>query len=397
MSTDTTSYLLIENQPALDTFRKENRKIDWMCFDTEFVGEKRFVTRICLIQVTTGHGNYLIDPFTIDDLEPFLELIRDPSIVKVTHAGDNDYRLLYRQFDMVPANIFDTQIAAGLAGYKYPVSFRNLVRGELGRNLKKGYTVADWETRPFKKKQLKYALNDVLPLYDLWRSLNAKLEKAGRLEWAREEFKQLEEGEFYERDPDKEAMNSRLIRSLRKREQLFLIRLYNWRRRTARQKNHSVEMVLPKKMIAQIVRTIQSGKDALHNNRRIPSRVVKKYGETFMQLYEGEATLEEKRLLKRIAREDHNDDPKSDALLEMLYLAVKYKCLEEDISTNLVLPRSFLKKLKSNAGLDETLFDGWRSEFLGENFIHWLEQYDQMRLTVETEEIILKLNKEGEE
>lgn len=368
-----------------------------MCFDTEFVGEKRFVTRICLIQVTTTHGNYLIDPFNIDDLGPFLELIQDPSIVKITHAGDNDYRLLYRQFKVLPANVFDTQIAAGLAGYKYPVSFRNLVQGELGKNLKKGYTVADWETRPFKKKQLKYALNDVLPLYGLWRSLKDKLESAGRLEWAREEFSQLEEGEFYERDPDKEAMDSRLIRSLRKREQLFLIRLYSWRRKVAKQKNHSVEMVLPKKMISQIVRTIQSGADALHNNRRIPSWVVKKYGDTFMGLYEAPATPEENRLLKRIAREDNNEDPRNEALLEMLYLVVKYKCLEENISTNLVLPRSFLKKLKSDAGLEETLFDGWRSEFLGENFIHWLEQYDQMRLAVNPGEITLKLDKEAGE
>lgn len=396
MTTQGESYQLIEKQSDLEAFYKTNRKVNSMCFDTEFVGEKRFVTRICLIQVTTSHGNYLIDPFSLKDLSPFLELVQDTGITTITHAGDNDYRLLFQQYDVVPGNVFDTQIAAGLAGYKYPVSLRRLVAGELNRRLKKGYTVADWESRPFKSKQLRYALNDVVLLYPLWRSLERKLRDLKREQWAEEEFRKWEEADFYVRDPNSEALGSRLIQSLRPKEQVFLIRLYDWRRRLAQEKNYSKEMILPKKMISHIVRTIQSGQDALRNNRRIPKRIANKYGDTFEALFKQEISKEEKRLLQRIERQDA-EDPEGDILLEMLYLVVKYKCIKEQISTNLVLPRGLLKKLKTDAGLvEEELGDGWRGEFLGDTIIRWLMHYDQLDIAVAQEEIRLLMDSEKE-
>lgn len=396
MTTQGESYQLIEKQSDLEAFYKTNRKVNSMCFDTEFVGEKRFVTRICLIQVTTSHGNYLIDPFSLKDLSPFLELVQDTGITTITHAGDNDYRLLFQQYDVVPGNVFDTQIAAGLAGYKYPVSLRRLVAGELNRRLKKGYTVADWESRPFKSKQLRYALNDVVLLYPLWRSLEQKLRDLKREKWAEEEFRKWEEADFYVRDPNSEALGSRLIQSLRPKEQVFLIRLYDWRRKLAQEKNYSKEMILPKKMISHIVRTIQSGQDALRNNRRIPKRIANKYGDTFEALFKQEISKEEKRLLQRIERQDA-EDPEGDILLEMLYLVVKYKCIKEQISTNLVLPRGLLKKLKTDAGLvEEELGDGWRGEFLGDTIIRWLMHYDQLDIAVAQEEIRLLMDSEKE-
>ncbi|MBK8877750.1 MAG: ribonuclease D [Haliscomenobacter sp.] len=165
-----TGYQLIEDQAGLEAFASRNKGIEWMCFDTEFVGEKRFFTRLCLMQVATRFGNYLIDPFLIPDLGPVLRMIQDPTIVKVTHAGENDYRLMFGLYGILPSNVFDTQIAAGFMGYKYPVSFKRLVESELRINLKKGYTVADWESRPFKASQLEYALEDVLPLHPLWEA-----------------------------------------------------------------------------------------------------------------------------------------------------------------------------------------------------------------------------------
>ena len=151
-------------------------------------------------------------------------------------------------------------------------------------------------------------------------------------------------------------------------------------------------MILPKKMISHIVRTIQSGQDALRNNRRIPKRIADKYGNTFEALFKREISQEEKRLLKRIEQRD-NDDPKGDILLEMLYLVVKYKCIREDISTNLVLPRGLFKKLKTDASLvEERLGDGWRGDFLGDTIIRWLMHYDQLDIDIAQDEIRLLMN-----
>ena len=179
-------FQLIENDENLIAFYEQHKAVEWIAFDTEFVGEKRYVTTLCLIQVASVHGIFLIDPFYVRDLSPFLKLIEDEGIVKITHAGDNDYRLLYQQFDVLPANVFDTQIAAGFVGYNYPTSFARLVEGELGIRLKKGYAVTDWESRPLKPRQLGYAINDVIYLEELWNKLSAKLVKSERKAWAEE-------------------------------------------------------------------------------------------------------------------------------------------------------------------------------------------------------------------
>lgn len=160
-----------------------------MCFDTEFVGEKRFETLLCLIQVVTSEGVYIIDPLVINDISPFLTLLERQDILKITHAGENDYRVFYNSYGILPKNAFDTQIAARFIGYSYPISFVKLVERELGMVLDKTYTVADWESRPLNEDQILYALNDVIPLPKLWQQMDKKVKELERTDWLKEEFR----------------------------------------------------------------------------------------------------------------------------------------------------------------------------------------------------------------
>ncbi|HHH49976.1 MAG TPA: ribonuclease D, partial [Saprospiraceae bacterium] len=134
MTSEVQHYVLIEQAADLQDFYEKNRSVKWMSFDTEFVGEKRFYTLLCLIQVATENGFYFIDTLKLKNLEPFYKLIRDPKILKITHAGDNDYRLLNIVGGVVPKNVFDVQLAAGFIGYKYPISFRKITFAELQIN-----------------------------------------------------------------------------------------------------------------------------------------------------------------------------------------------------------------------------------------------------------------------
>lgn len=380
MAVDIASYQLIETESDLVQFYETNKKAKWLGFDSEFVGEKRFFTQLCLIQVSSDFGNYLIDPILIEDITPFLKLVEDPNIIKITHAGENDYRLLHIGYDIQPKNIFDTQIAAGFVGYKYPISFRKLVESELNVPLSKAYAVTDWESRPMEKRQLKYAINDVLPLYDLWQLLTKKLNDTGRLAWAEEEFKKLEKADFYEKDPHHEALNSNLMRSLRKRDKVFLIRLYAWRREMAKQKNYSKEMVLPQKLISHIARSVNSGREALKHNRRIPKKIVNDYGQIFEDMYQVTVSPEEKALLDRIPREEQ-EDPRAEIVLEMIYLLIKHKCLEEDVSSNLVIQKSTLKRLRGHSEkVEEEIGEQWKSIFLGPEIMNWLGNIDRLKI-----------------
>ena len=153
MKSNEQEFEFIEHEEDLQEFYEKNENVEWLGFDTEFVGEKRFITLLCLIQASTPNGHYIIDPLKVKNLQPFLSLLEDPAILKITHAGDNDFRLMNTLFGTVPQNIFDTQIAAGFLGYRYPLSYGKLVEAESGRRLKKGYAVTDWIARPLGKKQ----------------------------------------------------------------------------------------------------------------------------------------------------------------------------------------------------------------------------------------------------
>jgi ribonuclease D len=386
-----TNYTHITTKSDLDQFYQQHENVDWLGFDTEFIGEKRFFTKLCLVQIASEHGLFIIDPLAIDDLSPLLELIQSPDILKITHAGENDYRLLFHQDGITPRHIFDTQIAAGFLGYRYPLSFGKLVEAETGRRLAKGYTVADWESRPLNPKQLKYALNDVIPLYELYTSLREKLEAKGRFSWVMEECQKLESPAYYQKDPHSEALKSNLIKSLKPRERVFLIRLFEWRTQLAREQNYSKEMVLPQKSVGHIVRTIGSGVEALHQHRRINPKLVRKYGETFYDLYNKPVTPFEEELLARIPGKEE-ENPKEDLMMDMLFLLIKYRCFESGVSTNLVIQRNGLKRLHDDDhSVDMELAENWKHEILGNDLIEWLHRINDLEVVFEEGQAVLRL------
>ena len=394
MNIEAKGYVIVESKEGLQKFKDENEGIDWIGFDTEFIGEKRFNTLLCLIQLATVNGYYLIDTLKLDSIEPILQIIQDPSIKKITHAGENDYRLLYKAYGILPQNIFDAQIASAFLGYKYPISFRKLVEKEIGVRLSKGYTVSDWQARPINSKQVKYALNDVIYLKKLYDKLTSRLQKFERVNWAEEEFAKLSTSEYYYIDPNREALNNSLMLGLNLKEQIFLLRLYKWRREEAERKDYSKEMILPAKFIGPIVRNINSGKGALNNHRRIPKHILDHHWDMFNKIYESKPTDEEIAILKKTPQRP-TENPKHETLMEILYLLIKYQCHNQHMAPEILLLRSEFKKMKSDLDyFDESLNSGWRNEFLGTEMIKWLKQRGQLEIEMANGEFNIKLREE---
>ncbi len=383
MNIEGVDFEIVTTQTDLIAFAEAVKGCTWLAFDTEFIGEKRYYTLLCLIQVKCEVGVFLIDPLNLDDLSPFLALMEDPAICKITHAGDNDYRLLNTLYGTIPKNLFDTQVAAGFLGHRYPISFAKLMEEELNRNLTKGFGVTDWQQRPMKQNQLKYALEDVLYLKDLYDQMMQKLEKVGRAHWALEECNTMADPDYYEKNPHHEFFSSRLVQTSRGKDQLFLLRLYEWRRNEAEQKNYSKEMILPSKIIGSLTKAVRSGKEALMGDRRLPTRTVQRHSDLFLQMYSQAASEEEKSLLKRIPKQEREEE-EDDMLLEFLYILMKYRCGEQNISHQLVMPRSAIKKMKNDAQVRKSLLgSGWRNELMGETFITWLKDFDKLHLNIE--------------
>ena len=389
MST-TLEYTLVETPDALQDFYETNKHVEWIALDTEFIGERRFETLLCLIQVASPNGFYLIDPIKIEDLSFFLQLVEDENILKLTHAGENDYRLLNQNWGTIPRNVFDTQIAAGFIGHGYPTSYGKLVEKELNVSLDKGYAATDWEARPLKRKQLEYALSDVLHLHDLYKNFTRRLNKTKRTTWVESEIQRWETPQYYARDPHREALMNTMMQSVKQHKQLFLLRLYEWRRTEAQRLNYSKEMILPAKFIAPILRGIDAGKQALLDSRIIPDRIIEQHWLNFQSLYQKKATEEELEILQRLPPLG-KEDPKKDISMELLHVLVKFKCMESGVAPSLVLNKSDLTYAQPGENLFSQASSDWRREFLGDAMIKWLNERGELAVLMNDNKVLVTM------
>lgn len=383
------AYKLIETQSALLDFVASHQQVEWLAFDTEFIGEKRYHALLCLIQIASPTGFYLIDPFGLENLNPFLALITNPNILKITHAGENDYKILYQDFGIVPKNIFDTQLAAGFVGYNYPVSFQRLVEQELNIFLDKSYVVADWEERPLRQKAIDYALNDVVYLHRLYVKLSSYLKTKQRYNWLQSEVNRWEYPDFYERDPHLEALNSNLMLGLRRNKQVFLIRLYAWRRNEAKRLNCSKEMVLPARHLGTILKGVEGGKQNLLDNRTIPNSLVSQYWAVFEALYRQPITPEEIEILKKLPSSATTETARQAVSMELLHTLVKYRCVEMGVASSLVMNKSDLTSAQQGKEMFEV--QDWRIEFLGADLLDWINKRGDLKIVMGDGKVILTM------
>lgn len=374
-------FLFIDSIGQVNDFIEEHKGVEWIGFDTEFIGEKRFYTELCVIQISSEKGVYIFDYAAIKNIDFLLDMIQDPKILKITHAGENDYRLLFNQYKILPQNVVDVQILAGFLGYSYPSSFGKLVAGELSLYLNKGFTVTDWSRRPLSPKQLKYAARDVLYLQEMWHKMKAKLEEFGRLDWALEECERITKRDFYQNHPDKEFLDSNLRPNLKQPEGIFLLRFLRWRRSEAERLNHSKAMIYPSKNIAMLTRAVGGGRQSLQQNRRLSERFVRKMGDFLLDMFNQEPTEEELSMLGN--KEGRIEiDPRQELLTKILDQMIHLRCMDEKMAHEMVLPRSIMKVLRADPNaFDERLETGWRSIYLGEGLIDWLKNRGQLNLT----------------
>ncbi len=363
----------LDRQADFDTVMAGLASAPWVGFDTEFVGEKTYIPVLCLIQVVTEHDIYLIDTLQINDLRSFLTIVENPDVLKITHAGDNDYRLLHTLYGTVPQNTFDTQITAGFVGYNYPAGFGKIVEKELGISLAKSHTVADWAARPIEPKALNYAVEDVKYLPALHTKLTNKLRRKNRESWAREENRKWESPVFYIVDPNKEVLSNDFIHQLDFREKVFLMRIYQWRRERAAELNVPKETVLQSRHVSTVLRAIKDGPNAFRANRTLSENVWKRNLTDWENLWKTKAEPHEKAFLDALPK-PLPEDPQREWTMELLYHFVRWQCIEHEISAALLFPKGDFNRLKDRSGdFDPSILQGWRAELMGDRLVQWLQ------------------------
>ncbi|WP_347257800.1 ribonuclease D, partial [Methylocaldum sp.] len=154
----------IDSPSQLQDFCRAVENSPWLAVDTEFLREKTYFPKFCLLQIATADKIACIDPLALESLDPVADLLFDPAITKVFHAGRQDLEIFFHLWGKLPAPIFDTQIAAPLIGLPEQISYAGLISELLGITLGKGHARTDWSLRPLADAQLRYAADDVVHL-----------------------------------------------------------------------------------------------------------------------------------------------------------------------------------------------------------------------------------------
>jgi ribonuclease D len=241
-------------------------------FDTEFVGEDSYHPSLCLVQVSAGDRLYLIDPLSAGSLEPFWRLVIDPSRVSVVHAGREEVRLCRLGGGSAPGRLFDLQIAAGLAGYSYPLSHGALVNQVLGVQLTKGETLTEWRSRPLTPEQIRYAFDDVRYLLPARAKLVARLERLGRSDWVIEESGRLARTTAPEEINNERWRKLRGLGSLDRRRLAAVRALFQWREEVAARTNRPPRTIVRDDLIVEIARRNPTRESDLQVVRGLPKR-----------------------------------------------------------------------------------------------------------------------------
>jgi ribonuclease D len=340
-------------------------------YDSEFIGELTYIPKLCLIQVASAKRVALIDPLVGLDLQPFWDLVCDPSVEKIVHAGQQDIEPVYRNAGCRAANIFDTQISAGFIGLAYPVALSKLVNELVGARIGKGLTFTHWDQRPLSSMQLRYAADDVRYLVAVRDLIGQRLDSLGHTAWAKEECETLCDPTQFGFDPQTYFHRIRGASSLSPRNQSILRELTIWRDARAREHNVPARSFLKDEILLDLARTPVKSVDRLERVRGLPRPVEQAHGgEIIAVTQKGLSTPVEN--LPQVR--DIEPTPQQRFRADALWGAVQCLCSGQSIDPNLVVSRQDIGELYRavSAGKepgDLRLLRGWRREAAGQTIV----------------------------
>lgn len=338
----------------------------YVAVDTEFMREQTFWPQLCLVQLAGPTAEAIVDPMAKGiDLAPFWALMGDTRTVKVFHAARQDIEIVYTEAGIMPAPVFDTQVAAMVCGFGESVSYVNLVKKVTGEDLDKSSRFTDWSRRPLSEKQLVYALGDVTHLRKIYEFLKAELEKSGRATWLDEDMAELTDPNTYETHPD-DAWQRLKLRAKNRRSLAVLMELAAWRERLAQAQNVPRGRILRDEALYDLSNQMPSSTEQLGELRT---------------LSEGFARSARAREIVEAVKRGLERDPKTvppinhgnqmtaeaNATVELLKVLLKSAAARHRVAPRMIADTSELERLASETEPDVPAMRGWRRQLFGED------------------------------
>lgn len=357
---------VISDTPSLTTLCRDLARAEFVTVDTEFMREQTFWPELCLVQIAADGLEAIIDPLA-DGLElaPFYELMADEAVTKVFHAARQDIEIIYSGAGLVPAPIFDTQVAASVCGFGDSVSYVNLVKEITGHDIDKSSRFTDWSRRPLSEKQLVYALGDVTHLRDVYRHLRAELATHDREAWLDEEMAELKNPATYLTRPD-DAWRRLKMRVKGRKSFSVLIELAAWREKLAQSSNVPRSRVLRDEALYDIANQMPTSTEQLAGLRT---------------LSDGFSRSARAREIIEAVKAGLARDPKSlpqlsnprtvsaeaGATIELLKVLLKAAAARHRVAPRMIADAEDLERIAAEDEPDVLALKGWRRRLFGED------------------------------
>lgn len=359
---------LLTEQADIDELVAEARLKGFMGLDTEFLREKTYRAKLCLVQVSTRSSLYLVDPL-VHDMAWLAELIADPDIEVVVHAGRQDFEIFYEGWGSVPTNVFDVQLAAGFAGYGASLPYGRLVESITKVTLQKGESYSDWCRRPLTESQLRYAADDVRYLAVVRDRIHEQLQVQGRLEWARAEMAYLEDPDLYQNDPAEAWRRVSGRGNLSGRQTPILKELAEWREKMAARRDIPRGWVVKDQTLIDIARRGPTEISELKSLRGIAPKEAERSGPDIIAAV---ARGKEAPLMESAKPPSRTAQARARMISGLADAIIRSRCEAAGIAAELVSTRSDIEAMLIDVfsgGPDHEahrILRGWRKELAGE-------------------------------
>lgn len=355
-------------QAEFDRLCVEIQQAGIVAFDTEFISENSYRPKLCLVQFATPERAVAVDPFVVD-LTRWWEIMTDDQTTIVVHSAKEEVRFCLTHCGQRPRKLVDVQIAEGLRGNSFPLSYERLIARVLGHSVISTETRTDWQRRPLTQKQIDYAIDDVRHLIECWSVQSKWLDAHGRLHWAIEEFEQLISDMEAERSEDS-WMRLPGIRRLSAKQLNVARSLYRWRDQDAANRNQPIRRVLKDDVLIDLARRQPQSEDDLLNSRDLNRSGLRRYASEIVDSIRKALAMPKSQWPAPFEHQDaSHEEP---VVTKVLAMALANRCIELDISHSLVGSSNDLRNLVrwywNNCPEDQRpkLMSSWRAEVCGE-------------------------------
>ena len=354
----------ISDPAALAALCQRLAREPFITVDTEFMRERTYWPELCLVQIAGESEVACIDAMAEGmDLTPLGELLANPSVMKVFHAARQDIEIFVQKFGAVPTPMFDTQVAAMVAGFGDQVGYDSLVSGLTGGTIDKAHRFSDWSARPLSPAQIAYAAADVTWLRLVYDKLKARLEEEGRLEWVAEEMAILANPATYVTEPD-QAWERLKVRGNNRRFLALVRALAAWRELEARRINIPRQRLLKDETLMEIAAIAPTTNDALSRARGISKGFAEgRTGASLLAAIAETIALPD-HALPAVPRPREMARP-SAALVQLLKVLLAARCEAHEVAPKLVASSDDIDRIAAEDDPDVPALHGWRRVVFG--------------------------------